>query len=337
MEAVGLNLCAVSTRLEDEPALSRSLKAKQVGAGRIEPILVDRLELSVLDRGRDGLVRASAKAGNLDVMAPRKSKLSNSAGGESGKKQRKTANPHTAILLAEWCNRKTKLKLPAFFTISYGHHVEVAIKSPLIQAVLEPRESPLREFIDDGNLRAAQIDGADLEGTIAANFRLEQSRLTRVNLASAILTRARILDLRFDGCNLSNAEFESSELGRVVLTECRMTGVQFGQAELRDVVMEDAKLDFANFRMANFARCAFRRCNLKGADFASTTLKEVSFEECDLEGVTFQRAEMDEVDLRSSQVVGLASSNGLNGAIVDPLQLLDLAPLLAREAGLRVE
>ena len=70
---------------------------------------------------------------------------------------------------------------------------------------------------------------------------------------------------------------------------------------------------------------------------AVAVARVAAFEECDLTGATFLHASLEDVDFRTSQVVGLATSAGLAGAIVDPLQLLDLAPLLARDAGIRIE
>ncbi len=46
---------------------------------------------------------------------------------------------------------------------------------------------------------------------------------------------------------------------------------------------------------------------------------------------------MSRVDLRGSELTLTGSVLGLRGAIIDPLQLMELAQMLARELGITVE
>ncbi len=51
----------------------------------------------------------------------------------------------------------------------------------------------------------------------------------------------------------------------------------------------------------------------------------------------FSKALLTRVDLRGSELALAGSVLGLRGAIVDPLQLMDLARTLAQELGIAVE
>jgi hypothetical protein len=46
---------------------------------------------------------------------------------------------------------------------------------------------------------------------------------------------------------------------------------------------------------------------------------------------------MSDVDLRGSDLSVRGAATSLRGAVVTPLQLMELAPVLAAEAGIRVE
>lgn len=97
------------------------------------------------------------------------------------------------------------------------------------------------------------------------------------------------------------------------------------------------KLDYANFRHSEIERVSFEDCVLTGADFQGASIKATVFSRCQLVEADFSKADMSLVDLRGSELRPAGSVLGLRGAIIDPLQLMELSRMLAQELGITVE
>jgi uncharacterized protein YjbI with pentapeptide repeats len=78
-------------------------------------------------------------------------------------------------------------------------------------------------------------------------------------------------------------------------------------------------------------------CVLTGADFQGASIKATVFSRCQLVEADFSKAAMSLVDLRGSELRLAGSLLGLRGAIIDPLQLMELSGTLAQELGITVE
>lgn len=145
--------------------------------------------------------------------------------------------------------------------------------------------------------------------------------------------------VRFERCDLSNADWAECSLAQVVFTDCRLTGLRLTESLLKTCRLSDCKLDLAQFRFAELDDTTFTSCELREADFYQATLKGVRFEQCGLEQTEFYHASIKKVvDFRSSQVSTLKFGLGdLKGARFSAQQLIELSPLLASLAGLRIE
>ena len=116
-----------------------------------------------------------------------------------------------------------------------------------------------------------------------------------------------------------------------------MAGVDFSRSTLHDVVFEDCKLDMANFRFTKLKRVRFVNCMMNETDFQVAELSEVDFESCHLEKVEFAQCKIKQVDVRTSQLYDIRSWQSLKGLIIDPTQLVMIAPELANELGIVVK
>jgi uncharacterized protein YjbI with pentapeptide repeats len=64
----------------------------------------------------------------------------------------------------------------------------------------------------------------------------------------------------------------------------------------------------------------------------------VEFVDCALKSADFTAATLTDADLRGATELGIAGGlDRLSGAVISTAQLLDLAPVLAAELGIRVE
>jgi uncharacterized protein YjbI with pentapeptide repeats len=173
------------------------------------------------------------------------------------------------------------------------------------------------ELAAGGSYSELELRGDDLSGT-----RLEGASFTHCTFATIEADVAR-----WRGLNARTTAFRDS----------RMTGIQLNESVLREVVFEQTRLDMANFRMARLERVTFRDCSLTEADFGDARLDSVRFERCRLRGATFRDATCRATDLRGCSLEEIDGAGGLAGAKVDPVQLMELAPALARHVGLVVE
>ncbi|EFG65086.1 conserved hypothetical protein, partial [Streptomyces sp. SPB074] len=103
------------------------------------------------------------------------------------------------------------------------------------------------------------------------------------------------------------------------------------------VVVRGGKLDYLNLRGAKLKDVVFEACVLVEPDFAGAGLERVAFVDCVVKGADFHKVTLKDVDLRQAAELGVAAGiGGLRGAAISPDQLIDLAPALAAELGMRV-
>ena len=120
-------------------------------------------------------------------------------------------------------------------------------------------------------------------------------------------------------------------------SDARLTGVNLAEAQIEQVSFKGCKLDYANFRHSAIKHVSFEDCVLIGADFQGASMDSTRFSGCRLAEADFSKARLARVDLRSSELALAGSVLGLRGAIIDPLQLMDLAERLLEELGIAVE
>lgn len=166
---------------------------------------------------------------------------------------------------------------------------------------------------------------------------LESVRLDGTDLERRGLRGLRMVDVEAEGIVAANGDWGGALLRRVCFRGARLTGLNLGEAKLEDARFVDCKLDYANFRHATIDHVSFEGCVLSDADFQGAEIYATAFPGSRLQGTDFTKAELAHVDLRGAELAPGGSLLGLRGAIVDSLQLIDLAPQLAAELGIAVE
>lgn len=166
---------------------------------------------------------------------------------------------------------------------------------------------------------------------------IEDSRFEGIDLGEERLRGGRILDVEADSVSAVNADWRGIRIRRVVFRNSRLTGLGMGEAALGEVRFIGCKLDYVNFRFSELDSVGFEDCVLTEADFQGARIRDTRFEACQLVGADFTKAELKRVDLRGSELAPAGSLQGLRGATIDSLQLIDLAPALAHELGIEVD
>ncbi len=188
-----------------------------------------------------------------------------------------------------------------------------------------------------GATQAPEGDLAELGDLDPESGRIEEARLTALDLGERKLRGLRLMDVEGEEVSAVNGDWRGAEMRRVSFQGARLTGLDLGEARVEEARFVGCKLDYANFRHSVIEHATFEDCVLTSADFQGARLYAVRFSDCQLGSADFTKAELAHVDLRGSELALAGSVLGLRGAIVDPLQLMDLSRTIAHELGIVVD
>ncbi|MEV5428359.1 pentapeptide repeat-containing protein [Streptomyces sp. NPDC052701] len=219
---------------------------------------------------------------------------------------------------------------------SGGTRVRAARRPQVRLPPLEPRGGGGLE--PDGDYDGLEFREADLAGQDGAGARFMDCALTGCVLDGTRLHHARVLDSVLTGPRGVGTDLAEATLRDVEVTDARLGGAQLHGAVLERVLIRGGKIDYLNLRGARLRDVVFEGCVLIEPDFGGARLERVEFADCALKGADLTAATLTDVDLRGAASLEIARGvDRLAGAVVSTAQLLDLAPVLAGELGIRVE
>lgn len=144
-------------------------------------------------------------------------------------------------------------------------------------------------------------------------------------------------DCVFRSCDFSNADWTCARLKRCRVESCRLTGLWGAELTLEDVCLVDCTLDLAVLQRCMLAPATFEQCALREVDLQFADLRRGVFRGCSFKGTHLELAMLDGADLRQSDLSGIvADAESLRGAIVEPIQAMDLLHIFGldvRDAG----
>lgn len=169
----------------------------------------------------------------------------------------------------------------------------------------------------------AFTDGTGFDGGRLRRSRFSDVWFSQVRLVAVDVAESSLTDAWFSGCVFAGVQAFSLTGRRLLLRGCKLDSVNFRDGKLTDVVFEDCVLRDVDFGSAKLTRVRFPGCTLVNADLTRVTCKDV-----DLRGARLGT---------SGTVPGIkAGYDSLAGVRIDNLQLITLAPLLARHLGIAV-
>jgi uncharacterized protein YjbI with pentapeptide repeats len=186
-------------------------------------------------------------------------------------------------------------------------------------------------------LEDIRVFSASLVEADAGSGRLGRVHLKDVDLGESKLRAVQFTDVVGDRVDAANGDWGGAQIRRTLFSDARLTGLSFAEARIEDVSFKGCRLDYANFRHSAIEQVSFEDCVLTGADFQGASISATLFSGCQLLEADFSKADLSLVDLRGSELALAGSVLGLGGAIIDPLQLMELAQTLAQELGITVE
>jgi uncharacterized protein YjbI with pentapeptide repeats len=134
--------------------------------------------------------------------------------------------------------------------------------------------------------------------------------------------------------DLAGARWGGRHLIRDTYDGCRMVGLEAPELVAEHVLFRRCRLELANFRYATLRSVVFDDCVLDEADFGGADLSLCTFAGCRMNGVRLAGVRLTKVDLRGNELVPDGDTHALKGATLDLGQLIDLAPLFARDLGI---
>jgi uncharacterized protein YjbI with pentapeptide repeats len=201
--------------------------------------------------------------------------------------------------------------------------------------LLRPHSGPLEV---EGDYDTVHFDRLEFTARDSADgARFLESAVTDCVFSGSTLRRARMNELWASGTRLTGVSLAESDWVDAAFVGCSLAGLEVFGAILRRVVFRRCKLDSVNLRGARLHDVVFDDCVLRDVDFAEAELEGVSFPGSRLEQAHFGRAVLKKTDLRGAVAIDLADGyDSLRGAVISPVQLLDLAPELAHALGIVV-
>lgn len=187
------------------------------------------------------------------------------------------------------------------------------------------------------DLEDAQVCSGSLARTDAGSGRFVRVRFEDIDFGESKLRAVQFTDVIAERIDAANGDWGGAQLRRTRFSDARLTGLNFAEARIEEVSFKGCKLEYANFRHSAIKQVSFEDCVLTGADFQGARIDATLFSGCHLVEADFSKAELSRVDLRGSELAFAGSVLELRGAIINPLQLMELARALAQELGITVE
>ncbi|WP_225824585.1 pentapeptide repeat-containing protein [Streptomyces naphthomycinicus] len=194
------------------------------------------------------------------------------------------------------------------------------------------------ELEPDGDYDGLEFLDLDLAGQDGAGARFMDCALTGCAVDETVLDRARVLDSVLTGLRGVGTRFAEATFRDVEVVDPRLGGTQMHGAVWERVVVRGGKIDCLNLRGARLKDVVFESCVLVEPDFAGARLERVEFTDCAVREADFGGATLRDVDFRGAGPLEIVRGlDRLSGAVITTAQLLDLAPALAGQLGIRVE
>jgi uncharacterized protein YjbI with pentapeptide repeats len=163
-----------------------------------------------------------------------------------------------------------------------------------------------RVDLTGAELEGANLERADLSGTILVGANLNSANLEQADLSGAILAGANLKFAKLERAmlikvDLTGAELEGANLASADLSGAILVGANLNYAEL-SANLCDAMLCWSDLQDANAMSALFDNADLTGANLTHTRLSNASFEGANLTGANLNRAHLSEARLENADL-----------------------------------
>jgi uncharacterized protein YjbI with pentapeptide repeats len=189
---------------------------------------------------------------------------------------------------------------------------------------------------DRADYEALAFTDLDLAGQSAVGATFTDCRLDRCRLDGLGLARARFGDTLLRELEATDLDATDTTWRDSLVDGGRIGALGLSGATLTGVRLRGLKLDFVDLSHARLDGVWFVDCAVGELELAEAELRGVRFEGSSIETLSAGSARFTDVDLTGARLRTIADVASLRGATISPEQLVDVAPLLAAQLGIRV-
>jgi len=193
------------------------------------------------------------------------------------------------------------------------------------------------DVLTGDRIEGKRIETFDLAGERLPDLEIEESIIGTLRVDGADLRGLRVRDSVVETLDAPVFKASSSSWREVRIAGGRVGSAELYDAGLNGVEFVGMKLGFVNLRGSTLTDVVFRDCVIDELDIADARLLRVSFDGSRIRAAEGSNTRIDHVDLRAADLDRVERLEGFRGATIGADQLYTLAPLLAAQAGYRVD
>lgn len=193
------------------------------------------------------------------------------------------------------------------------------------------------DVLTGDRIEGKRIETFDLAGERLPDLEIEESMIGTLRVDGADLRGLRVRDSVVETLDAPVFKASSSSWREVRIAGGRVGSAELYDAGLNGVEFVGMKLGFVNLRGSTLTDVVFRDCVIDELDIADARLLRVSFDGSRIRAAEGSNTRIDHVDLRAADLDRVERLEGFRGATIGADQLYTLAPLLAAQAGYRVD
>jgi uncharacterized protein YjbI with pentapeptide repeats len=208
-----------------------------------------------------------------------------------------------------------------------------------------PRDVPLPETMTvfagtrleaHGDYDAVHFVALDLADQAGDDAGFLACWLERCGLDGVSMRRARVSECRLDELRATSLDAADSVWRDTVITVRRVGALLSTGGSWSSVRVRGGRLDLVDLSGAKLTSVAFEECVIGELDLGTVEARDLSFEGCEVELLDVTGARLVRTDLTGASIHAVRGVAGLRGATVTPEQLIDLAPAMAANLGIKV-
>ncbi|GAA4670496.1 hypothetical protein GCM10023226_03830 [Nocardioides nanhaiensis] len=193
------------------------------------------------------------------------------------------------------------------------------------------------ELVADADLDGRSFDGVTTPTLDLGGAAVLGCAFIGVAAREADWGSTRLHEVTFDRLDVPVMRAPRGDWREVRVEGSRLGSVEAYETSWRSVHFVGCKLGYLNLRGAELLDVAFTDCTIEEIDVGRATARRVAFAGSRLARLTAQGGSFEHVDLRGCELAEVDGVDCLRGVTISPEQLDLLAPLLARERGIKVE
>lgn len=187
-----------------------------------------------------------------------------------------------------------------------------------------------------GEYEAIHFAGLDFAGQAADDAAFLGCWLDRCGLDGVSMRRARISECRLDELRAASLDLADSVWRDTLVTVGRIGALLSTGGSWTSVRVRGGRLDLVDLSGAKVTAVAFEGCLIGELDLGTVEARDLTLEACEIELLDVTGARLIRTDLTGASIGTVRGVEGLRGATVTPEQLIDLAPVMAAQLGIKV-